>query len=523
MEFPPWAFLALSCLFLAALSFVFKTFPVFGAGGSNKFPPGPKPWPIIGNLNQLLIGTVPHQTYHKLSQKYGPILQLKIGTVPVVIASSAETAKLFLKTHDHVFAFRPKLAAGKYTGRNYTSILWSPYGPHHLQWRKICQSELFAFKRLESYEYIRVEEIRAFISSLYASLGEPLVLKNQLYCFTIGLMNRIVLGKRYLTSDYSKHATSTVQLEEFRGMLNDFSKLNGAFYIGDWIPWLAFLDLHGCVRKMKALEEKFDHLFDFVYDGHKANREAAKSLEPRDMVGLLVELMDDPSLDVKPTYDSVKGFTQDLLVGGTETTSSTLEWAMSELIKNPRVIVKATEELGKVIGRERWVEEKDIPQLHYIEAIMKETLRKHPASAMIPPHAAVEDCNVAGYQIKKGSVVLINIWSIGRDPTLWDAPEEFCPERFLEGKLVNIDVKGQSFELIPFGSGRRMCPGYSLALKMLMCGLANMLHGFNWSLPCNMKIQDLSMEEDFGISTPRKVPLVAVLEPRLPRHLYQQP
>ncbi|KAF3443618.1 hypothetical protein FNV43_RR13308 [Rhamnella rubrinervis] len=170
-------FLALSCLFLAALSFVFKTFPVFGAGGSNKFPPGPKPWPIIGNLNQLLIGTVPHQTYHKLSQKYGPILQLKIGTVPVVIASSAETAKLFLKTHDHVFAFRPKLAAGKYTGRNYTSILWSPYGPHHLQWRKICQSELFAFKRLESYEYIRVEEIRAFISSLYASLGEPLVLK----------------------------------------------------------------------------------------------------------------------------------------------------------------------------------------------------------------------------------------------------------------------------------------------------------------------------------------------------------
>ncbi|KAF3443619.1 hypothetical protein FNV43_RR13309 [Rhamnella rubrinervis] len=203
-------------------------------------------------------------------------------------------------------------------------------------------------------------------------------------------------------------------------MLNDFSKLNGAFYIGDWIPWLAFLDLHGCVRKMKALEEKFDHLFDFVYDGHKANREAAKSLEPRDMVGLLVELMDDPSLDVKPTYDSVKGFTQ----------AETQHYGM----------------------------------------LQKNFVR-----------------------------------------------------RFLEGKLVNIDVKGQSFELIPFGSGRRMCPGYSLALKMLMCGLANMLHGFNWSLPCNMKIQDLSMEEDFGISTPRKVPLVAVLEPRLPRHLYQQP
>lgn len=195
---------------------------------------------------------------------------------------------------------------------------------------------------------------------------------------------------------------------------------------------------------------------------------------------------------------------------------------MSELIKHPHVMEKATEELDKVIGRERWVEEKDIPQLHYLEAVMKETFRKHPATATLPPHAAIEDCNIAGYDIKKGSVVLINIWSIGRDPKLWDAPEEFCPERFLEGKLVDIDVKGQSFELLPFGSGRRMCPGYRLALKMVMCGLANMLHGFNWSLPYNMKIQDLSMEEDFGLSTPRKVPLVAVPEPRLPRRLYPQ-
>lgn len=150
-----------------------------------------------------------------------------------------------------------------------------------------------------------MEEIRALISSLYASSGEPLVLKNQLLCFTVGLMSRIVLGNKY-----SKHATSTIQLEEFRGMLNDFMKLNGAFYIGDWIPWLDFLDLQGCVRKMKALEKKFDQLFDFVYDEHKANRESDKNLEPRDMVDLLLELMDGPSLDVKPTYDSVKGFTQ---------------------------------------------------------------------------------------------------------------------------------------------------------------------------------------------------------------------
>lgn len=194
---------------------------------------------------------------------------------------------------------------------------------------------------------------------------------------------------------------------------------------------------------------------------------------------------------------------------------------MSELIKHPHVMKKAAEELDRVIGRSRWVEEKDIPQLHYIEAIMKETMRKHPPSATLAPHATVEDCNVAGYNIKKGSVVLINTWSIGRDPTIWDAPEEFFPERFLEGNLVDVNMRGQSFELLPFGSGRRMCPGYGLALKVVMCGLANMLQGFYWSLPDDVKIQGLNMEEDYGFSTPRKVPLVAVSKTRLPHdHLY---
>lgn len=215
-------------------------------------------------------------------------------------------------------------------------------------------------------------------------------------------------------------------------------------------------------------------------------------------------------------------YDQDLLVAGSETNSSALEWAMSELMKHPNFIEKATEELDKVIGRERWVEEKDIPQLHYIEAIVKETLRKHPAAALIPPHAALEDCNVGGYDVRKGSIVIVNNWSLGRDPQVWDAPEEFRPERFLEGKskLVDIDLKGKSFELIPFGSGRRICPGYGLASKVVTCGLANMLHGFNWSLPYNMKPHDINMEEDNGLTTPRKVPLVAVLEPRLPIHLY---
>lgn len=195
----------------------------------------------------------------------------------------------------------------------------------------------------------------------------------------------------------------------------------------------------------------------------------------------------------------------------------TVEWGMSEVLRKPEIFKKATEELDRVIGRERWVEEKDIVNLPYIDAIAKETMRLHPVAPLLVPRLAREDCQIAGYDITKGTRVIVSIWAIGRDPKYWDNPLEFSPERFI-GK--DIDVKGQDFELLPFGSGRRMCPGYSLGHKLIQSSIANLLHGFNWRFPDNMKKEDLSMEEIFGLSTPRKFPLIAVTEPRLPAHLY---
>ena len=170
-----------------------------------------------------------------------------------------------------------------------------------------------------------------------------------------------------------------------------------------------------------------------------------------------------------------------------------------------------------MIGRERWVEEKDIVNLPFVNAISKEAMRLHPVAPMLVPRKAREDFKIDGYDIPKGTQVLVNTWTIGRDPEIWDNPTEFQPERFL-GK--DIDVKGHDFELLPFGAGRRMCPGYPLGLKVIQSSLANLLHGFNWRLPNNTKKEDLNMEEIFGLSTPKKIPLVAVVEPRLPSHLY---
>lgn len=302
-----WDVLTLSWLSLLLALIVSKTFFAQLHKLNLKFPPGPKPWPIIGNLN-LINGPLPHQSLHKLSQTYGPIMQLKFGSYPVVIASSAEAAKLFLKTHDHVFASRPQTAAGRYITYNYLNITWSPHGPYWRQGRKIFLSELFSSKRLESFADIRVDEIHAFISRLYALSGKPVMLKEHLSRLTLSIMSRCVMGKEYFREP--EFQRSVMRLEEFQDMLDELFLLNGVFNIGDWIPWLDFLDLQRYVKRMKSLIKKSEPFYDYVLDEHKAKRGGLKDYVAKDMVDSLLQLVDDPDLEVKLTNDSVKAFIQ---------------------------------------------------------------------------------------------------------------------------------------------------------------------------------------------------------------------
>lgn len=506
---PPWAsFVAVvlaTVLFLKAV-----------LGRSRRvynLPPGPKPWPVIGNLN--LVGTLPHRSIHNLSKKYGPLMYLRFGSFPVVVGSSVEMAKFFLKTHDVVFTDRPKTAAGKHTTYNYSDITWSPYGAYWRQARKMCLTELFSAKRLESYEYIRGEEVRALLRDLHGAAGGVVVLKDYLSTVSLNVITRMVLGKKYLDKDAGGSVTTP---EEFKWMLDELFLLNGVLNIGDSIPWLDWLDLQGYIKRMKKLGKMFDRFLEHVVDEHnERRRREGESFVAKDMVDVLLQFADNPNLEVKLKREGVKAFTQDLIAGGTESSAVTVEWALSELLKKPEVFAKATEELDRVVGRGRWVTEKDVPSLTYVDAIVKETMRLHPVAPMLVPRLSREDTSVDGYDIPAGTRVLVSVWTIGRDPKLWDAPEEFMPERFIGNK---IDVKGQDFELLPFGSGRRMCPGYSLGLKVIQLSLANLLHGFAWRLPDGVTREQLSMEEIFGLSTPRKFPLEAVVEPKLPAHLY---
>ncbi|KAF7072514.1 hypothetical protein CFC21_077625 [Triticum aestivum] len=398
-------------------------------------------------------------------------------------------------------------------------ITWSPYGAYWRQARKMCLTELFSAKRLESYEYIRREEVLALLGDLYrggAGAGRVVVLKDYLSTVSLNVITRMVMGKKYLEKEVRDEAGAVITTpEEFKWMIDELFLLNGVLNIGDSIPWLDWMDLQGYIKRMKKLSKMFDRFLEHVVDEHSERRgHEGESFVVKDMVDVLLQFASDPGLEVKLNREGVKAFTQDLIAGGTESSAVTVEWALSELLKKPEVLAKATEELDRVVGRGRWVTEKDMPSLPYVDAIVKETMRLHPVAPMLVPRLSREDTSINGYDIPAGTRVLVMVWSIGRDPELWEAPEEFMPERFLGSRL---DVKGQDYELLPFGSGRRMCPGYSLGLKVIQVSLANLLHGFTWRLPDGV---ELSMEEIFGLSTPRKFPLEAVMEPKLPAHLY---
>jgi cytochrome P450 len=195
---------------------------------------------------------------------------------------------------------------------------------------------------------------------------------------------------------------------------------------------------------------------------------------------------------------------------------------MAEILANPNVMKAAQAELDEVIGRNRLVQESDIPKLKYIQAIVKESLRLHPPVPLLVPHQSIDTCKVSGYDIPAGTMLFVNVWAIGRDATIWEEPLRFNPNRFVEGGTsADVGMLGQNFQFLPFGAGRRACPGMAMGSLMVQSSIANLLHAFDWSLPFDMEPHDLDMSEGVGFTCPRAVPLHALAKRRLPTELYK--
>ncbi|KAF8714132.1 hypothetical protein HU200_028141 [Digitaria exilis] len=488
-------------------------------------PPGPRGWPVIGSLAALAGDLPPHRALAALAARHGPLMHLRLGSYHAVVASSAATARLVLKTHDLAFSDRPPTTAGEVASYGYLGIVHTSYGAYWRMARKLCATELFSPRRVDSFRRVRAQEMRALVRSVFrqcaagdGGCGAVVAVREHVAGATLRNILRMAVGDKW------SGCYGSADGEAFRRTLDEAFAVTGAVSnAGEWIPWLGWLDLQGFVRRMKKLRQLHDRFYEQILDEHEERRRrragaAAGEFVSSDLVDVLLE--------AKLTRDGVKAIIQDIIAGGTESSAVTIEWAMSELLRHPDAMAAATDELDRVVGRDRWATERDLPALHYIDAVVKETMRLHPVGPLLVPHHAREDTTVVvageGYVVPAGARLLVNVWAIGRHPASWpDEPGEFRPERFLSGgAAAGVDVGGSHFQLLPFGAGRRMCPAQGLAMKVVAAGVASLVQGFAWRLPEGMKPEDVSMEEHFGLSTRRKVPLVAAAEPRLPAHLY---
>ncbi|KAH1132411.1 hypothetical protein GYH30_011331 [Glycine max] len=482
------------------------------AGPSLPLPPGPRPWPIVGNLPHM--GPAPHQGLAALAKTHGPLMHLRLGFVHVVVAASASVAEQFLKVHDANFCNRPYNFRTTYMTYNKKDIAFYPYGPRWRFLRKICTVHMFSGKAMDNFSQLRQEEVERLACNLTRSNSKAVNLRQLLNVCITNIMARITIGRRIFNDD---SCNCDPRADEFKSMVEEHMALLGVFNIGDFIPPLDWLDLQGLKTKTKKLHKRFDILLSSILEEHKISKNA----KHQDLLSVLLSLKETPQEGHELVEEEIKSILGDMFTAGTDTSLSTIEWAIAELIKNPKIMIKVQQELTTIVGQNRLVTELDLPHLPYLNAVVKETLRLHPPTPLSLPRVAEESCEIFNYHIPKGATLLVNVWAIGRDPKEWLDPLEFKPERFLPGgEKADVDIRGNNFEVIPFGAGRRICVGMSLGIKVVQLLIASLAHAFDWELENGYDPKKLNMDEAYGLTLQRAVPLSIHTHPRLSQHVY---
>ncbi|KAL6583162.1 hypothetical protein OROMI_005240 [Orobanche minor] len=467
-----------------------------GPKKKSRLPPGPIGIPIIGHFH--LLGKNPHQDLHRLAQKHGPIMYMRFGSVPTIVVSSPAAAELFLKTHDLVFANRPHHEASSYLGYEQRNIVFGRYGPYWRNMRKLCTLELLSNLKISQFQPMRKAELGLLVRSLIHAYEKKQVVDMSLKIATLSadMTCLMVFGKKFAGGDLDGQGLKEVMKETMEEA--------AAFNLGDYFPYLRRFDLQGSASRLKRLSKIFDGFLERIIDEHVRDKDEGK--ETRDFVDTMMGIMESGEAGFDFDRRHVKAVLLDMLLAGMDTSAAAVEWALSEIIRHPPVMKKLQKELQETIGMNQMVEESHLSSLKYLDCVVKESMRVHPVGPLLI-HESMENCEVDGFHIPKRSRVLINVWAIARDPDFWKNPETFSPDRFLGS---NMDVRGRDFQLIPFGTGRRGCPGLQLGLTMVQLMVAQLVHCFDWELPDGMLVSELDMSENFGLVTARDKHLMAI-------------
>ncbi|KAJ8450753.1 hypothetical protein Cgig2_021225 [Carnegiea gigantea] len=471
-------------------------------------------WPIVGHLPLLGASRLPHKVLAAMADNYGPIFTIRLGVNRALVISSSELARECLLTNDKAVLGRSKSIAGELLCYNYAMFGFGPYGSYWRHMRKVVMLELLSNHRLNMLSHVWKSEIKIFVNDLYALLGANksesnmvlVDLRERFRELAMNIIVRIISGKKF--------AVGSEEGKEFNEAIREFMEHTGFYAIGDALPFLRWLDLGGQEKAMKRNFKKLDRILQGWLDEHKQKRSKD---DDQDFMDVMLQVVDhDATKDCNYDADTINKATCLMMIaGGSDTAPTTLTWAISLLLNSPHVLRRAQDELATQVGRDRQINESDIPHLVYLQAIVKETLRLYPAGPIIPREFN-EDCTIGCYYIETGTRLIVNLHKIFRDPQIWEEPLEFRPERFLTTHK-DVDVRGQDFELIPFGSGRRICPGVSFALQVVHLGLASFLHAFELSTPSDAPVD---MSERFGLTSMKAEPLEVLIAPALPTKAY---
>ncbi|KAH7668543.1 Cytochrome P450 E-class group I protein, partial [Dioscorea alata] len=440
-----------------------------------------------------------HTHFATLAKTHGPIFAIKLGNRLAIVIGGVDMAKEVLRVQDDNFANRIIPAAAKTMEYIKSNIVSSPNGPTLRLLRKICVREMLGK------------------ASLDRMAGEAVDVGAQMFLMVMNVITSMLWGGVVEGEEKRKEVR-----KEFREVVGDITEMLGKPNLSDFFPRLERFDVQGIQRKMKEKLVRLDGIFERIIEERKKN--GGDGCEDKDFLGFMLRMEKDGGADDNSksgtttpfTINHVKALLMDMVFGGTETTSNTVEWAMAELIQKPEMMKKAQQELEQVVGKDNMVEESHLPKLTYLGSVIKEVLRLHPALPLLVPHCPSSTCTINGYTIPQGSQVFVNVWAIHRDPAIWENPLEFKPERFLGIDGSKWDFTGNDFRYFPFGSGRRICAGIPMAERIVGYALASLLHSFDWNLPEGTK---LDLSERFGIVLKKATPLVAVPTPKLSREV----
>ncbi|VAH54713.1 unnamed protein product [Triticum turgidum subsp. durum] len=481
MEMEGWLTFSLIALSTLLALWFFK----LSGGKKQPLPPGPWRLPIIGSLHHV-VSILPHRTMTELCRRHGPVMYLQLGEIPTVVVSSKEAVGQMMKAGDLQFANRRTTGMQDIVGFGGKGVTFAPYGDHWRHMRKVCVTELLSSKQVRRMESVRAEEMGSLLRSMTASAGATLNVSQKVAALSNDVVARAVFGGKFSQQENFIHASNRIM------------DLLGGFFLIDLFPssrlvrWLSSEE-----RRVRSSRDVMQRIITDIIDERKAARAASNGGTcDEGLLDVLLTRQEEDSLESPLTTEMITTVLFDMFGAATDSTSTTLEWAMSELVNHREAMTKAQLEVREVLGPNRAIiASSDLAELHYMRMVIKETFRLHPPAPLLN-RTNEEDCKIMGYHVVKGMNIYINVLAISQDPQYWDNPEEFNPERF---ENSNMDYNGTCFEFTPFGFGRRLCPGITFASSIFEMALANFLYHFDWMLPDESISESVDMSEKFGL------------------------